>query len=360
MRRALVLLVTVGALTGCGRSSPGASPTTTGGMSPSGASTSSATSEATPSSPGPPPDAVTRALTPQAPIHVVNLSGEVVGTVPVPTDGSATSGVGRHHLWVAEGKSLAFYGAGGAKLATDAFSDAGFSSPPVFSADGSHWVWSSSPDQADTQRGSTTTIYMGTQTSQMTPIATSTRSPGTRLTPIAWVNGRVYLTEYVVVGGGRSVISIGTGAWSLDPSTGALAELAPSCHLQDVATDGSLLCIQGQILTVIHPGGGTSELVVTGSWDETGAAHFSADGRMVAASAISFEPSLGATFMGSATGGSLEKVADDAFGVYFLPDGRFLAQTSAGWVVENQDGTKSALPLPDGDTVMAVLADPAD
>ncbi|MDQ6847004.1 MAG: hypothetical protein M3019_05400 [Candidatus Dormibacteraeota bacterium] len=293
---------------------------------------------------------------------MVNLSGEVVGTVPTPTDGSGNSGVGLHHVWVADGHSLTFYGASGTKLATDAFSDAPFSSPPVFSADGSHWVWSYSPSQANLQRGGTTTIYMGTQTSQMTPVATHTESVGTRLTPIAWANGRVYLTEYVVVGGGRIAFSVGTGAWSLDPSSGALAQLAASCHLQDVASDGSLLCIQKQLLTVVHPGGGTSALLFTGSWDQTGGARFSADGRKVVASAVSFQAStsVGATFMGNATGGSMEKVADAVFGLYFFPDGRFLARTSAGWVVENQNGTKSALPLPDADTVLAVLADPAD
>jgi hypothetical protein len=56
----------------------------------------------------------------------------------------------------------------------------------------------------------------------------------------------------------------------------------------------------------------------------------------------------------------MERVADAAFGVYFFPDGRFLAQTSAGWVVENQNGTKLALSLPGGDTVVNVLATPTD
>jgi hypothetical protein len=362
MRRALLLLITMGALAGCGQSNATTSRSAAGGSSHSDTSTSSANPGATASPTGTSPDVVTRAQPPQGLLHVVNLSGEVVGTVSTPSDGSADSGVGPHHIWVTEDHSLTFYGASGAKLATDAFSDAPFSSAPVFSADGSHWVWSYSPNQADLQRGGTTTIYMGTQASQMTAVAAHTESVGTRLTPIAWVNGRVYLTEYQVVGGGRITFGVGTGAWSLDPSSGALAQLNASCHLQDVASDGSLLCIQGQMLTVIHPGGGTTALVFTGSWDQSGAGAFSSDGRNVIVSAVSLQASssVGATFMGNATGGSMEKVAGVAFGVYFFPDGRFLAQTSAGWVVENQDGTKLALFLPDGDAVLTVLATPAD
>lgn len=324
------------------------------------ASSASAVASASPS--GPAPDVVTDTQAPQNLLHVVTLSGGVVGAVPVSINSSGRAGVGPHHIWVTDNHSLTFYGASGTKLATDAFSDAGFSSMPAFSADGSHWAWSYSPSQADLQHGGSTTIYLGTQTSQMTAIATHTESVGTRLTPIAWADGKVYLTEYVVIGGGRIVFGVGTGAWSLDPSSGVLVQLDASCQLQDVASDGSLLCIQGQTLTVRHPGGGTTTLVFPGSWDQSGAGHFSADGRQVVVSAVSFQSSssVGATFMGKATGGSMEKVTDAAFGVYFFPDGRFLAQTSAGWVVENQDGTKVALSIPAGDTVVNVLAAPKD
>jgi hypothetical protein len=304
---------------------------------------------------------VTRTQPPQTLLHVVDLSGKVVGAVPVSGDGSGNAGVGPHHVWVAENHSLTFYGASGAKLAADAFSDASFSSSPVFSADGSHWAWSYSPGQGDLQHGGSTTIYVGTQTSQMTAIATRAEGVGTQLTPIAWVDGKLYLTEYIVIGGGRIIFGSPAGAWSLDPSTGVLVELNASCRLEDVSLDGSLLCLHSQVLTVMHPGGATTALVFTGAWDQTGAGHFSADGRKVVVSAVSLQPStsVGATFMGDASGGSMAKVADSAYGVYFFPDGRFLAHTSAGWVVESQDGTKVPPSLPGTDMVVNVLGTPA-
>lgn len=359
MRRGMLLLIAMGTVAGCGQSLSTASRGPASGAS-RGATTASPGASASPS--GPAPDVVTHTQAPQNLLHVVGLTGGVVGTVPLSINSSGRAGVGPHHLWVTDNHSLTLYGASGTKLATDAFSDAGFSSMPAFSADGSHWAWSYSPGQADLQHGGSTTIYVGTQTSQMTAVATHAEGVGMRLTPIAWADGKVYLTEYFVIGGGRVIFPPATGAWSLDPSSGVLAPLDTSCQLQDVASDGSLLCIQGQMLTVMHPGGGTTTLVFPGSWDQTGAGRFSADGRKVIVSAVSFQTSgsVGATFMGNATGGSMAKVADAAFGVYFFPDGRSLAQTAAGWVVENQDGTTLALSLPAGDTVVNVLAAPKD
>jgi hypothetical protein len=362
MRRAMLLLIAMGTVAGCGQSISTASRGPASGASQGETTVSSASPVASASPSGPAPDVVTHTQAPQNLLHVVGLTGGVVGSVPLSINSSGRTGVGPHHLWVTDNHSLTFYGASGTKLATDAFSDAGFSSMPVFAADGSHWAWSYSPSQADLQHSGSTTIYLGTQTSQMTAVATHTESVGMRLTPIAWADGKVYLTEYFVIGGGRIIFPPATGAWSLDPSSGMLAHLDASCQLQDVASDGSLLCLQGQLLTVIHPGGGTTTLVFPGSWDQSGAGRFSADGRQVVVSAVSFQSSgsVGATFVGNATGGSMEKVTDAAFGVYFFPDGRFLAQTSAAWVVENQDGTKLALSIPAGDTVANVLAAPKD
>jgi hypothetical protein len=146
MRRAMLLLVAIGTVAGCGQSMSTASrsPAAVGSQgeavassaSPTTASSASAVASASPS--GPAPDVVTDTQAPQNLLHVVTLSGGVVGAVPVSINSSGRAGVGPHHIWVTDNHSLTSYGASGTKLATDAFSDAGFSSMPASSADGSH------------------------------------------------------------------------------------------------------------------------------------------------------------------------------------------------------------------------------
>ncbi len=305
------------------------------------------------------PDVVVDSTSASPSLKVMDLTGHVVGTVSKSGVDVAAYGVGPHHVWVTNHNALIFYGASGARLATDSYSDANFSSGPVFTADGSKWAWAWSPQQ-NQQSGGTTTIYLGTQASQMRAVTTHADRLGQRLTPIAWTpDGTVYLTESTVIGGGRIVFSDPATAWSLNPTTGVLSELSATCHLQDVLPDGSLLCLQGSTLTVVRPPTTISTLPVPAGWEQYGDARYSARSIGVLVSAISFQPSTtGATYLTTAGGGSAEQVSGDVFGAFFLPDGRLLERRSSGWVVATSGGTTSGPILPADSTVVGVIDSP--
>ncbi|HWF57012.1 MAG TPA: hypothetical protein VG520_01505, partial [Candidatus Dormibacteraeota bacterium] len=169
-----------------------------------------------------------------------------------------------------------------------------------------------------------------------------------------------YLTEYTVVGGGRIVFPDPTSAWSMNPTTGVLQELSATCHLQDVLPGGSLLCLQGSSLTIVSPPTTIATLPVTGGWDQYGAARYSRQIGKVLLSAVSFQTttSTEATYLTGSGMGSAQQVSGDAFGAFFLPDGRLLERRSTGWVVTSAGGTGSAPILPAGSTVVGVIAAP--
>jgi hypothetical protein len=353
-RAAWNAVIAAGILAGCGQAS-----TPVASSSADRSTHSAQTTSPSPTSSLDPPDVVTRPQWPPDVLHVVSLTARVVGTVTSAGIDMGRYGVGPHHVWVTNRSLLYLYGASGASLAEDRYSAAHLSSGPVFTSDGSSWAWSFSPNP---QEGGTTTIYLGTQAAQMKAIATHTDSAGQRLTPIRWAAGKVYLTEYTVVGGGRITFPMPASAWSLDPASGTLLEVSPSCRLEDVAPDGSLLCLQGQALTVVHPDGTSSAMTLPGAWEQEGAAQFSPDGRTLLVSAVTYLPStsVGATYMGSATGGNLQKVADTPFGAYFLPDGRLLEQKPTGWLLTDQSGANTPVALPPGEFVLGILPSPAD
>jgi hypothetical protein len=361
---ALVAIPVVSCLAACGGASPtalvGTSRTPTATSSPLDTRSPSTASSLTPSAIRAPATVGPAVLVPVLPayqtLNVVDLSGHVVGTVSLSAADTNNFGVGPHHVWVTHGSALLLYGASGALLATDSYSAASFSSGPVFTADGSRWAWAWSPNQAQLS-ASTTTIFVGTQASQMRAVATHTDPIGQRLTPIAWTpDGTVYLTDYQDVGGGRFDFAFPQTAWSLDPSTGALTELSASCHLQDVLPDGSLLCLQGSALSMVRPPATIATLPVPGGWQNYGDAHYSAQSGKVLISAVSHLPSLSpaATYLTS-RGGSAQQVSSDAYGAHFLPDGRLLDLRSNGWVVIGVDGRATAPILPASAVVWGIL-----
>jgi hypothetical protein len=353
----LGLLIAAGAIAGCGQggSASGGSQISSASASPAGSTTAPTTSALAVS-----PDVIVNGspALQMLNLKVVDLSGHVVGSVSASGSDLGSSGVGPHHVWVINHNSLVFYGASGALLATDSYSATNFSSGPVFSPDGSTWAWASSPDQ---QSGGTTTIYVGTQASQMRAMVTHPDRLGQRLTPIAWTpDGTVYLTEYTVIGGGRIVFSDSTSAWSMNPTTGVLQELSATCHLQDVLPDGSLLCLQGSSLTIVSPPTTIATLPVTGGWDQYGAARYSGQTGKVLLSAVSFQSttSTGATYLTGPGAGSAQQVSAVDFGAFFLPDGRLLERRSTGWVVTSPGGADSGPILPADSSVVGVIDSP--
>jgi hypothetical protein len=354
----LGLLIVAGVIAGCGQ---GGSPSGASQVSSASASTAASTTAPTTSALAVSPDVVVNGAPAVQALNlkVVDLSGHAVGSVSASGSDIGSSGVGPHHVWVINHNSLVFYGATGAQLATDSHSATNFSSGPVFTADGSTWAWAWSPQQ-NQQGGGTTTIYVGTQASQMRAVVTHADRLGQRLTPVAWTpDGTVYLTEETVIGGGRIAFPVPATAWSLNPTTGVLSELSATCHLQDVLPDGSLLCLQGSSLTIARPPTTLTTLPLTGGFEQYGDARYSARSNSVLVSAVSFQPSTtGATYLTGPGAGSAQQVSSDAFGAFFLPDGRLLERRSTGWVVTSPGGTDSGPILPADSTVVGVITSP--
>lgn len=203
-----------------------------------------------------------------------------------------SSGVGPHHVWVINHNSLIFYGATGAQLATDSYSATNFSSGPVFTADGSTWAWAWSPQQ-NQQGGGTTTIYMGTQASQMRAMVTHADPLGptshSRRVDSGWHrlphrgNGHRRWSHRLPRPGDRLVAE--------PHHRGPFGAERDVCHLQDVLPDGSLLCLQGSSLTIARPPTTLTTLPLTGGFEQYGDARYSARSNSVLVSAVSFEPS---------------------------------------------------------------------
>ncbi len=190
----------------------------------------------------------------------------------------------------------------------------------------------------------------------MRAVVTHADGLGQRLTPVAWTpDGTIYLTEDTVIGGGRIVFPVPATAWSLNPTTGVLAELSATCHLEDVLPDGSLLCS----LTIARPPTTLTTLPLTGGFEQYGDARYSARSNSVLVSAVSFQPSTtGATYLTGPGAGSAQQVSSDAFGAFFLPDGRLLERGSTGWVVTSPGGADSGPIFPADSTVVGVIDSP--
>ena len=306
-------------------------------------------------------------------LEIRNLSGAVAGSIQLTLQQSIDDqqyGAGPHHVWILDStqdsSSLDLYAPSGALLVSDLYTPSNWSFGPLFTADGSMWVWPRrtgwNPSPAPP---STTTFYVGTQAQQMTPILTHTESQqGFNLSPVAWVGSKVYLTEVQTIGGGLSSLNTGRGVWVLDPGTRSLIQVNSSCALVDVGSDGSLICEEGKTLVIERPSGDTLRISVPGSFTGVSAG-FSPDGASIMVMTEDVNDPHCALFVGSSTSGALTTVPGGCSGLW-LPNGGIVVNMADGGVEvvpPHGEPTRIQLTVPAGDTfvgVIGIIPDPRD
>ncbi|MFN2451171.1 MAG: hypothetical protein ABR541_02335 [Candidatus Dormibacteria bacterium] len=280
--------------------------------------------------------------------YLLDLHGHELGRVvqPAVTPGLApiSSGESSGRLYAVAGGTMTFYNARGAHAGSVPFVAGDNFLGPLFSDDDAQWLWTTGGFDAGAAHP--TRLYVGTASIPVHQVGQHLDPPGRQLAPVGFANGSFYLSEQATTSGDQVAFPDFQTAWTLDPGSGALRQLAGAdCHLEDVATDGSLLCLDvaHQLLTVRH--GNASHVVhYPGRWDQAGDAAFSPDGTRVVVATATVQQQRGA-YLGAASGGEMRALPGST--ATFLPDGRVLVVGQQGsFDLLAADGSRVVVDVP--------------
>ncbi|GAC1344653.1 MAG: hypothetical protein NVSMB29_18400 [Candidatus Dormibacteria bacterium] len=244
------------------------------------------------------------------------------GVAPLATGESST------RFYTISNNLLTFYSAQGTRQNSLPFEGSENFFGPVFTPDDATWLWTTGGLNGGAAH--TTRLLVGSAGRAVQRLAERPDPAARQLSPIGWARNLFYLSEQATNGGDQLVFPSMETAWTADPVSGAVRQVAgPDCHLQDVAADGRLLCLDAkqQLLTVRGPSSVTT-LRYPGSWDQAGAGKFSADGTRVLIATAAPGPQHRGAYVGPAAGGTMSALP----GTYaaFLPDGQILALHDQG------------------------------
>ena len=254
--------------------------------------------------PSPTPARPVVALLDDAAIRLVTLDGRELAHVARPQT-VQPAGVGGGMAVFVDGDQLrGLRGDGGVETLGRL---AGYTGGRVLvSPDGRQWIWSRSTIG---QAGSTSEIVLGGRGAADRTVARLTSGPQARvLMPYRWTaGGPVYHSMAAGLGGYVLFEYVFAPAWRLDAETGQVAPLAEACQVADLAADGALACLAGDVpsgfrLEVTRAGGDRLRLALPRP-------------RFNQSGAVSFRPGAVATALvvAGATGEGADRAGTERF-----------------------------------------------
>jgi hypothetical protein len=215
-------------------------------------------------------------------LELINGSGKVIATDTVPSSAPPWSVPGDGPWWVGFGPTGIFIDTSSGSLSAlepdgkvHALENIGAipleeMSGLAESPDGAQWIYSVVTWNSGYSE-STSRLYVGSAGSSPRLVATLTRadSAGGGYAVLRWdATGVLLGTALQNVGGAGPFISEGyefESVVQLDPSTGAIsAPLTSSCRFSDVASDGTIACVSGTSIKVLHPDGTVTAIEASG------------------------------------------------------------------------------------------------
>jgi hypothetical protein len=261
LRFAALFLLVLGLLAGCGgastaRSNKPASPSSGPSATPAAGAAQSTQTSTTPGSPRSLIAVVVEGSS--TTLHLVTLDGRDVARTRVPSFASVT-GVGGDMATFVVGDQLKALRPSGAVETLGRLP--GYSVGPIaVSPDGQHWMWSTYSTSGSSVSSK---VVLSTRGGTDRTVAEQTTTTEPRiLLPYRWGSaGPIYQSSAMGLGGYILFGEFTTGpTWRVDPATGQTTALlaGTTCPLADLATDGTIACLQhpdGTVLNVLSPAG---------------------------------------------------------------------------------------------------------